>query len=113
MGRFGPRGLASIVFALIVLHDAHLPDSGTILSVIYVTVALGTRPRSYASAPDPKLRFLVRERPCCSPPLAATNRHTRNKSGNTIFTALIVGRRASLCRSDAGCAHALTVGDQE
>ena len=40
MGWFGPRGLASIVFALIVLHDARLPHVGTILSATYVTVGL-------------------------------------------------------------------------
>ena len=51
MGWFGPRGLASIVFALIVLHDAHLPHSGTILSVTYVTVGLSVLAHGLTAAP--------------------------------------------------------------
>jgi NhaP-type Na+/H+ or K+/H+ antiporter len=51
MGWFGPRGLASIVFALIVLHDAHLPHSGTILTVTYVTVGLSVLLHGATAAP--------------------------------------------------------------
>ncbi len=39
MGWFGPRGLASIVFALIVLNEAQLPHVGTILSATYAIVS--------------------------------------------------------------------------
>jgi NhaP-type Na+/H+ or K+/H+ antiporter len=51
MGWFGPRGLASIVFALIVLHDAHLPHGGTILTVTYVTVGLSVLLHGATAAP--------------------------------------------------------------
>jgi NhaP-type Na+/H+ or K+/H+ antiporter len=51
MGWFGPRGLASIVFALIVLHDAHLPHIGTIVSVTYVTVGLSVLAHGATAAP--------------------------------------------------------------
>ena len=51
MGWFGPRGLASIVFALIVLHDADLPHSGTILSVTYITVGLSVLAHGATAAP--------------------------------------------------------------
>ena len=51
MGWFGPRGLASIVFALIVLHDAHLPHVGTILSATYVTVGLSVLAHGVTAAP--------------------------------------------------------------
>jgi NhaP-type Na+/H+ or K+/H+ antiporter len=51
MGWFGPRGLASIVFALIVLHDAHLPHIQTILSATYVTVGLSVLAHGVSAAP--------------------------------------------------------------
>jgi sodium/hydrogen antiporter len=51
MGWFGPRGLASIVFALIVLHDADLPHEGTILSATYVTVGLSVLAHGVTAAP--------------------------------------------------------------
>src|SRR5262249_21764687 len=40
IGWFGPRGLASIVFALIVVEGSHLPGTPTILAVTFFTVAL-------------------------------------------------------------------------
>jgi NhaP-type Na+/H+ or K+/H+ antiporter len=39
MGWFGPRGLASIVFAVIVL-DKHLPGGGTISMTVVCTIVL-------------------------------------------------------------------------
>jgi NhaP-type Na+/H+ or K+/H+ antiporter len=39
MGWFGPRGLASIVFAVIVLNH-HLPGGGTIVSAVVCTIVL-------------------------------------------------------------------------
>jgi NhaP-type Na+/H+ or K+/H+ antiporter len=39
MGWFGPRGLASIVFAVIVLNE-HLPGGGTIAMTVVCTIAL-------------------------------------------------------------------------
>jgi len=39
MGWFGPRGLASIVFAVIVL-EAHLPNGGTITMTVVCTIVL-------------------------------------------------------------------------
>jgi len=47
-GWFGPRGLALIVFAVII-EDAHLPHSADIATVTYLTVGLsmlvhGSRP---------------------------------------------------------------------
>jgi NhaP-type Na+/H+ or K+/H+ antiporter len=51
LGWFGPRGLASIVFALIVLHEAHLPHVGTILSVTYLTVGLSVIAHGLTAAP--------------------------------------------------------------
>jgi NhaP-type Na+/H+ or K+/H+ antiporter len=39
MGRFGPRGLARIVFAVIVFNE-HLPGGGTITMKVVCTIAL-------------------------------------------------------------------------
>lgn len=40
LGWFGPRGLASIIFASIVIEDAELPGAPTIITVVMVTVGL-------------------------------------------------------------------------
>jgi NhaP-type Na+/H+ or K+/H+ antiporter len=50
MGWFGPRGLASIVFAVIV-EDSHLGHSGTILTTTYVTVGLSVLAHGVTAAP--------------------------------------------------------------
>ena len=61
MGWFGPRGLASIVFALIVLHDAQ-PTSrrDDLVSDVRDRRAVGARSRSNGRSPDATLRVLVR-----------------------------------------------------
>jgi len=51
LGWFGPRGLASIVFAVIVVEEAHLPHIGTILVVTYVTVGLSVLLHGLSAAP--------------------------------------------------------------
>ena len=51
MGWFGPRGLASIVFALIVLQESNLPHEQTILLAIYLTVGLSVLMHGITAAP--------------------------------------------------------------
>ena len=51
IGWFGPRGLASIVFAVIVVEDSHLPHLATILSATYVTVALSVLLHGVSASP--------------------------------------------------------------
>jgi sodium/hydrogen antiporter len=51
LGWFGPRGLASIVFAVIVVEEAHLPNTATILVVTYVTVGLSVLLHGLTAAP--------------------------------------------------------------
>jgi NhaP-type Na+/H+ or K+/H+ antiporter len=51
LGWFGPRGLASIVFAVIVLEEAHLPGTATILLGTSVTVALSVFAHGISAAP--------------------------------------------------------------
>jgi NhaP-type Na+/H+ or K+/H+ antiporter len=51
LGWFGPRGLASIVFAVIVVEEAHLPGKGTILAATYVTIGLSVIAHGITAAP--------------------------------------------------------------
>jgi NhaP-type Na+/H+ or K+/H+ antiporter len=50
MGWFGPRGLASIVFAVVV-EDTHQADSSTILTATYLTVGLSVLLHGLSAAP--------------------------------------------------------------
>ncbi len=51
LGWFGPRGLASIVFAAIVVEDADLPHTETIVSVTLVAVALSVLAHGVSATP--------------------------------------------------------------
>ncbi len=51
LGWFGPRGLASIVFALIVVQEADLPHATTILLTTYATVGLSVLAHGVTAAP--------------------------------------------------------------
>jgi NhaP-type Na+/H+ or K+/H+ antiporter len=51
LGWFGPRGLASIVFAAIVVQEADLPHTETILLTTYATVALSVLAHGVTAAP--------------------------------------------------------------
>jgi sodium/hydrogen antiporter len=51
LGWFGPRGLASIVFAVIVVQEAHLPQAATILATTYVTIGLSVMAHGISAAP--------------------------------------------------------------
>ena len=61
LGWFGPRGLASIVFAVLVLEEGGLPHDDLILVATYVTIgAVDPRSRSHRRPPGRALRRLVR-----------------------------------------------------
>jgi sodium/hydrogen antiporter len=52
MGWFGPRGLASIVFAILITENAaRLPHEGVLLTTIYVTVGLSVLLHGLSAAP--------------------------------------------------------------
>ena len=51
MGWFGPRGLASIVFAVIILEESNLPHEHPILLAIYLTVGLSVFVHGITAAP--------------------------------------------------------------
>ena len=51
LGWFGPRGLASIVFAVIVVQESELPQTDTILLAAYLTVGLSVLAHGLTAAP--------------------------------------------------------------
>jgi NhaP-type Na+/H+ or K+/H+ antiporter len=51
LGWFGPRGLASIVFAVIVVEESHLPHVQTILLTTYATVGLSVLVHGLTASP--------------------------------------------------------------
>jgi NhaP-type Na+/H+ or K+/H+ antiporter len=51
LGWFGPRGLASIVFAVILLEEASLPHQDTILLAVVTTVALSVYAHGLSALP--------------------------------------------------------------
>jgi sodium/hydrogen antiporter len=51
LGWFGPRGLASIVFAVIVVEEAHLPGAQTILVTTYLTIGLSVLAHGVTASP--------------------------------------------------------------
>jgi NhaP-type Na+/H+ or K+/H+ antiporter len=51
LGWFGPRGLASIVFAIFVVEEANLPHEDAILTVLYGTIGLSVLAHGLTAAP--------------------------------------------------------------
>ena len=51
LGWFGPRGLASIVFAILVLEEGGLPHDDLILTTIYLTIGLSVLAHGLTAAP--------------------------------------------------------------
>jgi NhaP-type Na+/H+ or K+/H+ antiporter len=51
LGWFGPRGLASIVFALIVIEEGGLPHDSVMLDTIFVTIGLSVLAHGLSAAP--------------------------------------------------------------
>ena len=51
LGWFGPRGLASIVFAVITVEESHLAGAETILLTTYVTIGLSVLAHGVSAAP--------------------------------------------------------------
>ncbi len=51
LGWFGPRGLASIVFAVIVVEESNLPHEHLLVVAIYLTVGLSVLAHGLSAAP--------------------------------------------------------------
>ena len=52
IGWFGPRGLASIVFAVLIVEEAQLPHTDTILLATYTTIGLSVLAHGLSAAPS-------------------------------------------------------------
>jgi NhaP-type Na+/H+ or K+/H+ antiporter len=51
LGWFGPRGLASIVFAALLVDEADLPHTNTVLLTIFVTIGLSVYAHGISARP--------------------------------------------------------------
>ncbi|ADB49042.1 cation:proton antiporter [Conexibacter woesei] len=71
LGWFGPRGLASIVFAVIVVEESDLPHEHLIVLAVYLTVGLSVLAHGLTAAPlaDRYARWYHRHPPDQAPPL--------------------------------------------
>ena len=86
LGWFGPRGLASIVFAVIVIEESNLPHEHLIVLAIYVTVGLSVFAHGLSAAPlaDRYARWYERHPRDKAPPMeSAPAEPTRARHGLT------------------------------
>ena len=74
LGWFGPRGLASIVFALIVVQESQLPHEALIELAIYLTVGLSVFAHGLSAAPlaDRYARWFAQHPRDKAPPMEST-----------------------------------------
>ena len=87
VGWFGPRGLASIVFALIVLEGASLPHVELLITVVMITVGLSVLAHGLSAGPltDAYARwFAGRSKP---PPMESAAAH-EHRSRRPVAAAL-------------------------
>ena len=71
LGWFGPRGLASIVFAVILVEDADLANESLLLNTIFLTIGLSVLLHGADSSPARgALRSVVRGSTRATRPLA-------------------------------------------
>ena len=78
LGWFGPRGLASILFALFVLEDSAVPGGDTILVAVIVTVTLSVLAHGLTAAPAARwYGALIRPWPDCQEAKPVTEMPTR------------------------------------
>ena len=76
LGWFGPRGLASIVFAVIVIEESGLPHEHLIVLAVYVTVGLSVLVHGLTAAPlaDRYARWCERRSPAMESTAAEVSR---------------------------------------
>jgi NhaP-type Na+/H+ or K+/H+ antiporter len=85
LGWFGPRGLASIVFALIIVEESSLPEQGTIVTAVYVTVGLSVLAHGLSAAPlaERYSRWFARHPRRASPPMESASTEVGRTRGPT------------------------------
>jgi NhaP-type Na+/H+ or K+/H+ antiporter len=71
LGWFGPRGLASIVFAVIIIEESQLPHEHLIVVAVYLTVGLSVLVHGLTAAPLAERygRWYQRHAPDSAPPM--------------------------------------------
>ena len=89
LGWFGPRGLASIVFAVIVIEESQLPHEHLIVLAIYLTVGLSVLAHGLTAAPlaDRYARWYERHPRDQPPPMESAPRVTRARGPRTHLAA--------------------------
>jgi len=83
LGWFGPRGLASIVFAVILIEESQLPHEELIVLATYITVGLSVFAHGFTAAPlaDRYARWFERHPSDTAPPLeGAPSKMTRARA---------------------------------
>jgi sodium/hydrogen antiporter len=85
LGWFGPRGLASIVFALIIVDESALPQEGTILTAVYLTVSLSVLAHGLSAAPlaERYARWFERHPRKAPPPMESASAEVGRARGHT------------------------------
>ena len=83
LGWFGPRGLASIVFAVIVIEESNLPHEHLIVLAIYLTVGLSVLAHGLTAAPlaDRYARWYERTRATTLPPMESVPTELTRRRG--------------------------------
>ena len=80
LGWFGPRGLASIVFGVVIIEAAGLPHTSTLVAIITVTVAVSVFAHGISAAPLAR-RYASWHRVTASPMESAPGHQQRWRHG--------------------------------
>ena len=86
LGWFGPRGLASIVFALIVIEESQLPHEHLLVLAVYLTVGLSVLAHGLTAAPlaDRYARWFERHPRDSAPPMESAPTEVTRTRGSTL-----------------------------
>jgi len=92
LGWFGPRGLASILFVLLILEKSAVPHRDELLAITVITVGLSALLHGMSAAPlaarygrlAERMGECVENRPAAEMPLRDGRMSTNNESERTI-----------------------------
>ncbi len=96
LGWFGPRGLASIVFAVIVVEESQLPHEHLIVLAIYLTVGLSVLAHGLSAAPlaDRYARWYQQHPPDRQPPMESAPAEVTRPRGPHRDRTSVTGEKA-------------------
>ena len=100
LGWFGPRGLASIVFAVIVVEESQLPHEHLIVLAIYLTVGLSVFAHGLTAAPlaGRYARWYEPHPRDKAPPMESARRRHRTRGPARAGPAAALSRSLTACR---------------